>query len=111
MAEDRLFTKAGLMRMNRTALLNLASAIEFIGEANTKSEIADAILIMRITTPRLSPPVQRPDVAVPSNASDPDGSNPEMSVRVRRIREASSNTKGAASRDSGPAETELKRGL
>ncbi len=40
------YTKAGLMRQSKANLLKLAEAIEFISEKNTKSEIADAILIM-----------------------------------------------------------------
>ena len=122
MAEDQ-YTKAGLMRKNKDALLALASGIEFISDENTKSEIADAILIMQITVfeedegPTAPGQKQRsasdpmvPERVVPSGPGidDPD---PEMSVRIRRIREASSNAKGAASRDVGSAETELKRGL
>ena len=45
MAESK-YTKTGLMRKNKVELLGLASEIEFIDEDNTKSEIADAILIM-----------------------------------------------------------------
>ncbi len=46
MATDK-YTKSGLMRRSKANLLKLAEPIEFITDKNTKSEIADAILIMQ----------------------------------------------------------------
>ncbi len=40
------YTKPGLMRRSKADLLKLAEPIEFISDKNTKSEIADSILIM-----------------------------------------------------------------
>ncbi len=47
MATDK-YTKSGLMRQSKADLLKLAEHIEFITDKNTKSEIADAILIMSL---------------------------------------------------------------
>ena len=113
MAEDQ-YTKSGLMRKNKAELLGLASEIEFIDGDNTKSEIADAILIMEFPVfeedegpgsagaadgeQDLAPPVGVypgevrktgprvvSDVPVGEGIDDP---NPPMSVRVRRIMES-----------------------
>lgn len=97
MAEDK-YTKAGLMRKNKDVLLALASEIEFISGENTKSEIADAILIMQVPVftasegpgakgqKRLSSESRGQIYPGGPGIDDPE---PEMSVRVRRIREAS----------------------
>ena len=116
MAESK-YTKAGLMRKNKVELLGLASEIEFIDEENTKSEIADAILIMSFPVfeedegpgtagaaegePEPAPPVGVYPSEVRKTGPRVDGGdvvpvgegidnpNPPMSVRVRRIMESS----------------------
>lgn len=91
------YTKSGLMRSSKADLLSLASPIEFITEKNTKSEIADAILIMsRPAFAADEGPGKSLGVATPAGGPGPvggstkwepsiDDPNYPKSLRVKRI--------------------------
>ena len=74
------FTKVGLMRKNKDSLLVLAGNIDFVDEKMTKSEIADAILIMGVGEAPVVPADS--ETVVEPSIDDPDY---PKSVRVRRI--------------------------